>query len=910
MSLIHRIANLFRRGKIDREIEAELASHIDMRIEGNLAAGMSVRQARRDAILRFGNPVVMKERTSEADAALLFESLYADARYASRQLAKSPGFAATAVLTLALGIGANLAVFQLLFGVMFAHLPVKQPAQIYSIHALKSPFDGEWFVSFSAYRRLREATRETAQVFARSGVGAGVLQQANGSTNRIDFQLVSDNLFDTLGLLPAAGRFFRSGDDLKDQSEFPVILRYGFFKRHFGADLSVIGRRATLNGVPIVVIGVAPERFNGVMQGMSPDIWLPLAAQSAGRFGTWFDSLGPGYAVNLDKPWVNQPTIFWLWVLARVPDRAKPTAAAHWMSALAPDVAMMADASKDEQVRTEVLSSPVQLVSAWNGEGSLGKRYSLPLTILMGMAGVILLAGCLNLANLQLARLMQREREVAIRIALGASRARVLRQTAMETFILAAVGGPLAFITARASSALILHWASGRGRDIPIDLHTGAMAYLAGTSALLGALLCFGLLPAWLHTRKGFSEAVQPRAGGMPGQSRAGQRWSNVLLASQVSLSLLLLCAAAMFAQTLRNIGHIDAGMDREHVLSVHVDMRSTGFADRQQNLAVFYGQIMDRLRALPAVRDATVQMCSIPRCGWNTALHVYGNPVLAEAQMHGEEDRVGVGYFRTVGIPLLQGRDFTSDDNQRTQKVAILNHAYARKLFGEASPIGHWVGYKEDHDFLIVGEVADALTDGLRAAAPPMVYMPIDQNPQPVQTIDVRFRGTLEALPAEIRDSLRALAPALPVTEIVPLDVEFQDGLTTEQLLARLTTVFGALALALAALGFYGLLSFRVARRTSEIGLRMALGATRGRIQTHFLRQTIAILIAGVVPGVLLTVAMGYAARKLIYGSESDNLWALTVAIAVMVLVGIAATILPARRAASIDPQKSLRAE
>jgi len=270
----------------------------------------------------------------------------------------------------------------------------------------------------------------------------------------------------------------------------------------------------------------------------------------------------------------------------------------------------------------------------------------------------------------------------------------------------------------------------------------------------------------------------------------------------------------------------------------------------------------------------------------------------------------VGVGYFRTVGIPIMQGRDFTSGDNEHTQKVAILNRAYARKLFGDASPIGNWVGYKEDHDFLIVGVVADALTDGLRAPAPPMAYLPIDQNPQPVQTIDLRFRGSLEALPAEIRDTLRALAPALPVTEIVPLDVEFHDGLTTEQLLARLTTVFGALALALAALGFYGLLSFRVARRTSEIGLRMALGATRGRIQTHFLRQAIAILIAGVVPGILLSLGMSHAARKLIYGSGSDNLWALTVAIAVMVLVGIAATILPARRAASVNPQEALRAE
>jgi hypothetical protein len=293
-----------------------------------------------------------------------------------------------------------------------------------------------------------------------------------------------------------------------------------------------------------------------------------------------------------------------------------------------------------------------------------------------------------------------------------------------------------------------------------------------GISALLGTLVCFGLLPAWLHTRKSFSTAVKSRVGSVPSQGKAGQRWSNLLLASQVSLSLSLVCAAALFAETLRNLSNIDTGMDREHLVSVSLDMRSTGFADQEKNLAAFYGSLIERLKALPEVRDAAVQMCSVPDCGWNTALHVYGKPELAEAQLHGEEDHVGLGYFRTVGIPLLQGRDFTNADNEHSQKVAILNRAYARKLFGDASPIGHWIGYKDDHQFLIVGEVADALVDGLRSAAPPMVYMSIDQGPEPVQTIDVRSRGSLQTLPSEIRESLRALAPALPVTEIVPLDV------------------------------------------------------------------------------------------------------------------------------------------
>ncbi len=846
--------------------------------------------------------------------------MWNDFRYAFRQLCKSPGFATTTVLTLALGIGANLAVFQLLYGVLLAHLPVEQPGQIYSLHAVKSPFDAQWFFSYPAYRRLRQATDADAPVFARSGIGTAVLQQANGAASRIEFQLVSDNFFSVLGLSPSAGQFFQMGDDQRQQAQWPVILRYGFFKEHFGADRSIVGKQATLNGLPVVVIGVSSEGFNGVVQGSAPDAWLPLAAQTTGRLGTWFDSLGPGYGVGQDKSYLDQPSTFWLWVLSRVPDAVKPAVSAHWTSALASDLSLIAGASKDPQIRSRILASHIQLLPATNGEGDLGKRYSLPLVILMAMAVLILLVGCLNLANLQMARLLQREREISVRIALGAPRARVLRQVAIEALVLAAVGGMLAFVTGRVCSALLLHWASGRGQLIPIDLRMGLVASVAGATLLLAALTGFGLLPAWLITRKSFATTVKSkigssrigssRIGGQSGESRAGRRWSNLLLASQVSLSLLLLCAAALFAQTLRNLSRIDAGMDREHVLSVHLDMRSTGFADEQRNLSAFYNLAIERLEALPAVRDAAVQMCAIPGCVWNTAMHVYGSPKLGEGRIHGEENHVGRGYFRTLGIALLQGRDFTAADNDRSQKVAILNRTYARKLFGDANPVGHWIGYKNDHEFLVAGEVADTLADGLRSAAPAVVYLPIDQNPQPVGTIEVRSRGSLKTLPTEIRNTLHQLAPSLPVTEIVALDTEFMDGLSTEGLLARLTSVFAALALGLAALGFYGLLSFRVARRTSEIGVRMAVGATRRQVQALLLGQTLIILVAGAIPGIVLSLLLGHLARGLLYGAGAMDVWALGFAVCALVVAGILATLVPARRAASIDPIDALRSE
>jgi predicted permease len=825
-------------------------------------------------------------------------------RQAFRRVFKAPAFTLTVVLTLTIGIGANLAVFRVLHGVLFAKLPIAEPGQLYSLHAVKSPFDAQWFFSYPAYQRLRQTPG--ARVIARSGLGSGVLQMRDGFSQETSFQLVSDNFFTVLGLSPFAGRFFQSVDDVPGQSEVPVVLRYGFAKEHFGLGESIVGMKAVLNRVPIVVVGVTPDRFFGVMQGAAPDLWLPLAAQSSGRFGTWFDSLGPGYAADIQKPYRNQDGVFWLWVLARVPDTEKGAAQNRWTQAIQPDLQMIANAAKDPRDREQIRSAQVQLISAARGEGSLGPAYRRPLFLLWGMAALVFLIGCINLANLQLARLAGRRREFAVRVALGAGRKRVLLQLLAEDALLVILGGALAFATCGVMSTLLVHWASGREHAMPIDLGFGGEAFLVGALLLFIAQISFSFLPAWQVTRGNLGAGVQSSSRSIVGR-RSG-RWSTLLLSGQVSFSLLLLSMAALFGRSLLNLSQLDAGLDREHVLSVHLKLGGGEMQGSEWNQRILHG-----LQGLPLVRSASLSMCRIPGCVWNTAIHVSGHPELPEAQMHGEENHVSAGFFQTLGVPLLRGRTFTETDQKETQPVVILNRAFAAKLFGHEDPIGHYVGYKanpDDHKFLVIGVVGDARVDGLRTEAPPVAYFSLEQGDAVAGTIEVRALGAPANIAATIRHSLQKVDPNLPIAEIVPLNTEFEDGLATEELMARLTGIFAGLTLAVAAIGFYGLLSFQVSRRTAEIGVRMAVGATRSQVHGLFLRHTAMILFAGLVPGIVLTELSARAARSLLYGVKETDLLALSLSVGILCLSGFLATLVPAGRAAAVDPVKALRAE
>jgi predicted permease len=572
----------------------------------------------------------------------------------------------------------------------------------------------------------------------------------------------------------------------------------------------------------------------------------------------------------------------------------------------------MTEATADSVVKNALLH--VRTGVAPLSENGMRKRFTVPLTILMALSASIFLVGCLNLANLQLARLHARAHDLSVRMALGASRGRLIRQIVLEDALLVAGGSVCAFALGSAASGILVRWVSNRNDLFTLDLHPNLPLAALGAGLMLLSLLCFSILPAVIAIRTGVGQAAGSRAKVAGVSQTAHQRFrSNVLLGTQVSLSLLLSTMSACFAATLVHWETVDVGMDREHVLIVRPELHEPRYTDHSEMLPELYSRIQERLQELPGVRSAAVEMCGGIHCGWITALYVNGRNDLTDAQVHGQEDHVGIGFFPTLGIPILRGRDFSSSDTDKTQRVAIISRAYARQLFGDADPIGQWVGYgpaPNDHKFLIVGEVADARVNGAEREAPPVVYMSINQNPAPVNSIRVRAVGDPRQLSDSVRHALSEVDPALHVSEIVPLATELDGDLGTEKLLARLAGVYASLTLLLVAIGFYGVMSSRTTRRKNEFGIRLALGATRGHIQMLIVGQTARILLSGILPGAILSILAVRAASHFLYGSVSANSLAIIGASIVLAIAGSVATLIPAHRAALADPLEMLRSE
>jgi predicted permease len=836
-------------------------------------------------------------------------SLVQDLGYALRQLRKSPGFAVIAVLTLALGIGANTGVFTVVNAVLLKSLPVPDPQQLYLIRQ-SARFAENMRFSYPAFRNMRAAMPQSASLTAMTWPADFYASIGNGEPEMVQGQLVSGNYFQTLETYAALGRLLMPDDDKLVAGSPVAVISYGCWERRFGRDRGAVGRNIVVNGMPFEVVGVAAPGFFGAKAGTAPDFWLPLSMQSAVHYAQHYSQ---SEVAEFDQPWIPQPGIRWLQFVVRVKDRkALPETVAAVNQVFRQDLERDTVAIKDPQERQAFLRARLELEPGNRGLSTLRRSYSQPLLLLMAMVGLVLLIACANLANLLLARAAAREREIAVRLSVGASRVRLVRQLLTECLLLSIFGGLLGFLVAHWCSAIFPKWASSGATPIPLSLAPDAHVLIFSTTIAVLTGILFGLAPALQGTRVEPGQALKVGGRGFSNTGGAGTGWSfkQALVAAQVALSLVLLVGAGLFLRTLRNFTELDPGFDRDHILTVWLDTHMGGY--KQPELAPLYQQLIERVEAIPGVRSASLASCGLAiGCGDASDIYLPGVPH-TNGETDAQERRVSQHFLATTGIPLLDGRNFATTDTEKSPAVALVNQTFVREFLHHSSPIGQYFGYDATNDrrFQIVGVIKDARVNDIRESAPPMIYHSLAQDVIDIESLDVRTFGDPAQLISSVRQAVRSVFPNLPIGGITTVAEQLGNNLAQQRLVTRLTAIFGALALGLACLGLYGVVSYTVERRTSELGIRLALGASRNMVMWLVLRQTLGVIGAGVAAGLFLSFLAGRTLTSLLFGLSPYDPATVIGAAAVLLLVSVASGLKPAWHVAHVNLNEALRAD
>jgi predicted permease len=826
-----------------------------------------------------------------------------DFRFTLRQLRKSPGFTSIAVLSLALGIGANTAIFSVIDALLLRTLPVKHPEQLVIFGEGRSggifnpfpngnntdlyspPFFRQVRANNTSFAGVAAMESMLAEPHARLGAGSAELEA-------LRIRLVSGNYFQVLGVGASLGRVLTADDDVKSGGHPVAVLSHAFWQRRFARDRDVVGRPLAFNSTVFTIIGVAAPEFSGTVVGESPDAWVPLAMLAQ------------------VMPWVRAPLDEMsqsLWLLARLRPEIGISAAQtnangvyqqwlHQMSGPSPSPERLADMRK----------ARFPLTPAGNGISGLRRQYLLPLKILMALVGIVLVAACSNIANLLLARGAGRQREIAVRLALGARRGRLAGQLVSESWLLALAGGALAVLIAWWGGELLLSMVSSQPVPLEVGPNPRALLFTFGLSLITGLL--FGVLPALRLTHIDVGPALKERNGTGPSPSRS--RIAHALVSAQVALALFLTISAGLFIGTLRNLEHIDPGFDRDHVIVAGLDTDWSAFP-RAAWLNVSR-RLETRVQALPGVESASFAMTVFNGGSWMAPLWPAGQEHTRANERNFRGNRVGADYFKVMSMPIIAGRTFSPRDTEQSQHVAVVNQTLARQLYGSEPALGrHFSLSGRDHyDFEIAGVVKDAHYDSMREKTEPMWFLYTEQEPQLAETLVVRTRGNPSPVMPLVRAAVRAEDPSLAIGEMVTLNTMVQDSLSRETLLAKLAGFFGALALLLACIGLYGVMAYLVARRTNEIGIRMALGAQPGAVLRMVLRESVLVVGLGLMAGIPAALACGRLVESQLYGLAPNDPITIVGASAALLAVALVASFLPARRAALLDPLAALREE
>jgi predicted permease len=866
----------FHRTHLNRAIDDELQFHVDRYAEDLMRGGLSAEDARRRARAELGSLDARKEECREALGLRLLDEVSGDVRYAVRLLRRTPAFTTIAILCLALGIGANTAIFTLVDAALLRTLPVVEPERLVVVQSLNQRGQGGSSFSYPQFTYLREHAGAVGDIFAYARIDLNL--STGDLTDAPRGLLVSDNYFSALGVQPAVGRGFAPSDELV------AVLSYRFWQTRFLADPFVSGRAVLVNGLPVTVIGVAPRSFFGVEVGSAPEIFVPLAM---------CDRLMPG------TPRLPRPNNFWLNVMARLrPEIGVPQAAAYADAVYHRGINEQASGMRAALARM-LQERRIAFVPGARGMNSVGEQFGTPLLILMTVVCLVLLIACANVANLLLARATARRREIALRLALGAGRVRLFRQFLTESLALSMAGGALGVLFAVWSARALTGFFANRVLDVALDARVLGFTLVA--SVLTGLL--FGVAPALRGSRPDLtaalkSDAARDAPGERPGLGR-------FLVSGQVALSLLLLIGAGLFIRTLGNLRAVDAGFQGDHVLLAALNPGLSRYSpDRSR---AFYGDLLDRVTRLPGVQSASLADAPLLSGMYIDGLSVEGADQTAETSLR----VVGPRFFETMGITVRLGRDFSPGDRGGSSGVAIINEKIARRYFAGVNPIGRHVGLGGTPDMEIVGVIADTKYRGLREPVPNTLYLPIDQAPSSPsstpRTLHVRTFADPGGMATAVREQVRALDQNLPVTISLFADL-VDENLVRERLMATLSGFFGGLALLLTSLGLYGVIAYGVQRRAREIGIRMSLGADRAAILRMVLRECLVLVGLGIAAGALASLWLSRLVSGQLFGVAPGD--PVTIAAASLVLVAVAAlaAYMPARRAARVDPMIALR--
>ena len=902
--LARRVRMWFGRRQFDRDLEDEMRLHQELRARQVASNGVPADDARAAARRRFGNATLLREKSRDAWGWRWLEDLAQDLRYGARILARSPGFAIVAILTLALGIGANTAMFSLLDQIVLRLLPVNQPERLVKVTMPGNNYGNSFAsdrISWPMFEDIRDRNAVFSDMFCRfpATVTIGYGERAA----QVRAELVSGTYFPALGVGAALGRPIVPDDDKVPDSEPVVVLSYGFWRNYFNADRTIVGRTIALNGLNMTVIGVAQPGFDGLDLGYPAQMFVPIMMKT---------EMTPHSDGLKDR----RRRLAWVAAYGRLKPGISAQQAQSSLQPLLHSILEMEVQLPDfrpfsDEDRRQFLRNQIELLPG--SDNSLRNYMRRPLWILIGLTGAVLLLACANLANLMLARGTAREREIAVRLAIGAARARIVRQLMVETLLLSSAGAALGLALAFAADRLLigLYLPANEAAESVVSPMPDWRVLGFAAGMLLVTAFAFGLMPALRGSRTEIAASLLDRSGTGTAASVPLRR---AFVVAQVALSLLLLVGAGLFVRTLRNLRNLGPGFASDHLLTFSVDASLSGYSSEQTES--FYERLKLNLQDMPGVSSVGLAAMG-PFTGY-----VWRNAVIGAnssgAPLHDQPvlNHVGPDYFSTLGIPILEGRDFT-DQDRGPLRLAVVNRSFAKRFLRPGDPLGQRFGLVDDRDITtpsdiqVIGVVPDTKFRDLRETAPPQAFFPYSQEPSHrFVNVYLRTHGDPRELGSRIQERMRQFDPHVPIVGLQSLDHQIGWSLRTERLVASLSAVFGGLAMFLAVIGLYGVMAYSVTRRTREIGIRIALGATPPNIVGMVMREVRFMVMAGVSVGAMLALACANLIRNQLFGLNPQDPWTFIGAASSLAIAAGFAGLIPALRASSVNPITAIRQE